>query len=100
MSGLIVMVVYAILIEELPSTRIADHIRIPVRAIIHMLRNSVECWKTLVARMAFPVSHLEAELQTCYPDNRASSKLSQEGENGEWGKREARNNARSTFYLA
>jgi hypothetical protein len=60
MSGLIVMIVYTILIEELLSTRIADHIRIPVVRVIHVLGNSVECWKSLVARMAFPISHVES----------------------------------------
>jgi hypothetical protein len=60
MSRLIVMVVYTILIEELASTRIADPVRIPVFRVIHVLGNSFECWKTLVARMAFPISHVES----------------------------------------
>jgi hypothetical protein len=53
MSGLIVMVVYATLTVELLRTRIADEIRIPVVRVIHVLGNSAECWKALVARMAF-----------------------------------------------
>src|SRR5437762_1504003 len=72
MSGLIVMVIYAKFIEELRRTGVADPVHIPMLCVVHVLHYSSECWKALVTRMAFVITHLESV--SCY----WSSKLKRE----------------------
>ena len=64
MSGRIVMVIYATLIEELRRTGIADPVLIPMLCVVHVLHYSFVRWKALVARVAFVITHLECV--SCY----------------------------------
>lgn len=64
MSGRIVMVLYAAFIEELRRTGIADPVLIPMLCVVHVLHYSFECWKALVARVAFVIIHFERV--SCY----------------------------------